>query len=93
MADLPQADVIFIGGSGKNLQEIIDQSATLLKKNGKIIVNAVTVETIYNALTYLQAKHYKVEAFSVGINRINNIGNYNMFQALNQITIIVSEKM
>lgn len=93
MADLPQADVIFIGGSGKNLQAIIDQSATLLKKNGKIIVNAVTVETIYNALTYLHAKHYKVEAFSVGINRINNIGTYNMFQALNQITIIVSEKM
>ena len=51
------------------------------------------METIYNALTYLQAKHYKVEAFSVGINRINNIGTYNMFQALNQITIIVSEKM
>ena len=51
MADLPQADVIFIGGSGKNLQALIDQSASLLKKNGKIIVNAVTAASISPTLT------------------------------------------
>lgn len=93
MKELPKSNVIFIGGSGKNLCEIIDHADTLLTSNGKIIVNAVTVETMYNALTYLQEKQYNVEAFSVGINRINNIGSYNMFQALNPITIIVAEKM
>ena len=46
---LPQADKIFIGGGGKDISAILDSCKKYAKKNARIIVSCVTLET-YSAL-------------------------------------------
>jgi cobalt-precorrin-6B (C15)-methyltransferase len=93
LQNIPKADVIFIGGSGGHLQEILKQSNYLLKSNGRLVITAITVETLYEALHTMQAKpEFTVEAFGMQVTRIKHIKTNNMLQALNPIYVITSTK-
>lgn len=93
LQNIPKADVIFIGGSGGHLQELLGQSNHLLKSNGRLVVTAITIETLYEALHTMQAKpEFTVEAFGMQVTRIKHIQTSNMLQALNPIYIITSTK-
>jgi len=90
---LPPMNVILIGGSGGHLPEILEKSNTLLKAGGRILITAVTIETLYEALHIMQAKReFTVEAFGTQVTRIKLIKTSNMLQALNPIYIIVCTK-
>lgn len=90
---LPAVDVIFIGGSGGLLSEILQESDHLLKSSGRIVITAITIETLYQSLLIMQAKpHYEVEAFGAQISRIKHLKTSNMLQALNPIYIITCTK-
>ena len=90
---LPAVDVIFIGGSGGYLADILSKSDTLLKSKGRIIITAITIETLYQALHIMQAKpEFTVEAFGTQITRIKQLKTSNMLQGLNPIYIIVCTK-
>jgi len=93
LVDLPLCEVIFIGGSGGRLTEIVKCSDKILKPGGRLIITAVTVETLYNALQLVQANpYYTVEAFGVQVTRIRTIASNNMLLALNPIYIIACTK-
>lgn len=92
MAGLPQADVIFIGGSGGQLKEILQGAFQLLSNHGRLIINAITVETVYSALKILREEGYQYDACCVQVNRINPIGQSNMLYALNPVYIITGNK-
>lgn len=93
LQNIPIADVIFIGGSGGHLQEILVQSNNLLKPNGRLVITAITIETLYEGLHAMQAKpEFTVEAFGMQVTRIKHIKTSNMLQALNPIYIITSTK-
>lgn len=90
---LPAADVIFIGGSGGYLKDILDTASAMLKPDGRLVVNAVTVETLYNALHIMQEKpEFTVEACGLQVTRIKKIGASNMLRALNPVYIIACIK-
>ncbi len=90
---LPMSDVIFIGGSGGHLGEILKQCDQLLKAKGRLVITAITIETLYEALHIMQEKpEFTVEAFSAQISRIKHIKTSNMLQALNPIYIITCTK-
>ncbi|MCX7780591.1 MAG: precorrin-6Y C5,15-methyltransferase (decarboxylating) subunit CbiT [Negativicutes bacterium] len=93
MSGLPPADVIFIGGSGGQLEQILEQADNLLKTDGRLIVTAVTVETLHHALAWADSNpRYTVNAFGVQISRIRPVGAVHMFQALNQVFIVACNK-
>lgn len=92
LSGLPSADAVLIGGSGGNLQDIVIQADKLLLPQGRIVLTAVTVDTLHNGLKYLEELGYAVEACGVQINRIRSVGSVNMFQALNQVYIIKATK-
>lgn len=93
LAGLPMSDVIFIGGSGGHLSEILKQSNELLKTKGRLVITAITIETLYETLHIMQEKpEFIVEAFSAQISRIKHIKTSNMLQALNPIYIITCTK-
>lgn len=93
LAGLPPCDVVFIGGSGGQFEKIIDVSDQLLKPGGRLVITAVTVETLAKGLQLMQNKAgYQVEAFCVQISRVNKLASYNMLQALNPIHIISCNK-
>lgn len=92
--DLPSCDVVFIGGSGKHMFEILDLIDTKLKIGGRIIVNAVTIQTIAQITEYMTKKeNYTYEAIQVQVNRLRKIGSYDMFNAQNPVYIVTCKKI
>lgn len=94
LAGLPAAEVILIGGSGGKLPDILTCADQLLKSGGRLIVTAVTVETLSTALGIMRQRsdQYSVEACCVQVTRIQPVGTSNMFKALNPIYIITCTK-
>lgn len=92
--ELPAADVILIGGSGGRLPDILVSADKLLKLGGRLVITAVTVETLSTALHIMREKQeYSVDACSVQVTRIQAVGTSNMFKALNPIYIIACNKV
>ncbi|WP_282927081.1 precorrin-6Y C5,15-methyltransferase (decarboxylating) subunit CbiT [Megamonas funiformis] len=92
--ELPNCDVVFIGGSGKHMFEILDIIDSKLKEGGRIIVNAVTIQTISEITTYMKQKEsYTYEAIQVQVNRLRQIGSYDMFNAQNPVYIVTCKKL
>lgn len=92
--ELPNCDVVFIGGSGKHMFEILDIIDSKLNEDGRIIVNAVTIQTISEITTYMKQKEsYTYEAIQVQVNRLRQIGSYDMFNAQNPVYIVTCKKL
>ncbi len=93
LAGLPAADVIFIGGSGGYLEEILAAADSLLKPGGRLILAAVTVETLHQALAVLDTRpDYDTEAAGVQVTRLRKAGGKHMFQAGNPVYLIACIK-
>lgn len=94
MNDLPMADRILIGGSGGNLIDILEKSCEKIKQNGRVVINAITVETLSTVLNFFTGKNeFKCYSYEVAVNRYNSVGNYHLKKAENPISIIVCEKI
>ena len=95
MQGLPAADVVFIGGSGGNLNEILKFADTLLKPGGRLVLSAVTLETVATGTAFFkeQGDAYASEAFSVQVTRLKPLKTIHMFQALNPIYIMSGKKV
>ena len=92
--ELPNCDVVFIGGSGKHMFEILDIINSKLNEGGRIIVNAVTIQTISEITTYMKQKEsYTYEAIQVQVNCLRQIGSYDMFNAQNPVYIVTCKKL
>lgn len=93
LENLPRCNVIFIGGSGSRLEEILRRADELLLPQGRMIINCVTVETLHDTLKIMQPREdYTSNAFQVQITRLKSIGEYHMAQALNPISILTYKK-
>ncbi len=89
--DLPDEifDAIVVGGSGGNMLEIINYSKEHLAKNGRLVINTITVESTYLAIQGIKKDGFKdVEVIQVQISKGRNLANLTMMEALNPIYII-----
>lgn len=87
LEDLPTATHAFIGGSGGNMNEILDM---LYASNPsmRVVINAISLETISEIKEILS--FYKVEneeIVQIQVNRSKKAGNYHLMQAENPIWI------
>ena len=92
LENLPELDVAIIGGSGGHIEKILDIINQKLKIGGRVVVNAITLQTAAAALEYFRAHGWNYEAFQVQITRLKKIRAYDMTQALNPVWIIAAEK-
>ena len=94
LAGLPAPDVALIGGSGRRLADILDLIGERLRPNGRIVANAITMQTVAACLDYFHAhaEQYTYEAIQVQINRLERVGSYDMAKALNPIYIITAQR-
>lgn len=95
MDNLPELDVAIIGGSGSHLEPILDIIDSRLKINGRIILNCITLQTLWQCLSYMKQKeNYSYETIQVQVSRFNQVGSYDMAKAENPIFIVkcVKEK-
>ncbi len=90
---VPTVDKAIIGGSGGNLNGIFDWLDMNLKQNGRAIINAITIETVYKSLDNLKNRNYgNIEVVHVSIAKSRNIANFTMMEAQNPIYIISATK-
>ena len=89
---LPDPDRVFIGGSGGKLWEILDTIDPRLAIGGRIVLNAVTLDTLTAANEYFGSAGYQVEVVTVNISRTRPLSNYKMFEAYNPVYILTAVK-
>lgn len=94
LAGLPNCDAVIIGGSGRNLDDILDIFHERLKVGGRVILNCITIQTISSCLEYLRAHkdEFDYEAIQVQVNRLKAVGPYDMADAVNPIYIVTAIK-
>ncbi|MEM2099457.1 MAG: precorrin-6Y C5,15-methyltransferase (decarboxylating) subunit CbiT [Candidatus Bathyarchaeia archaeon] len=92
LGELPEVDAFLIGGS-HSLREVIRTAHQKLKRNGRIVVNAILLETAYVALDEAKKSGFKdVEAVQVFVAKGKTVDNGTMMLARNPITIISATK-
>lgn len=85
---LPAADSVFIGGSGGELEKIMD---IVLKKNPgvHIVITAVTLETLNDSVRLMEDKKVDViDIVQIAVTQIKKRGRYHMLAANNPVFII-----
>lgn len=90
LADFPDPDAVFIGGSGGELRSLLHICCTRLKPGGRIVVNAATVETLYEAMQAFAEEQFDVQVTMAQFSRSKPILNMHRFEALNPIFIITA---
>ncbi len=83
-------DCVFVGGSGGRLDEILN-AAYNANPAVKIVVTAVSLETISDASKIMERLGMQVEITQIAVTRTRKIGKNTMFNALNPIFIIRGE--
>lgn len=92
MSKLPKVDAVIIGGS-VSLREVIRSSYEKLKENGRIVINAILLETAYTALDEIKKLHFKdVDVTTVFVAKGREVDSRTMMVARNPITIISATK-
>lgn len=90
---LPPADCILVGGSGKELKEIIRAAHAHLKEGGRLVFNAITLETLAVTFEMLaNILHYQTDAISIHIDKLQPLGTKHGFKSLNPVYIIAARK-
>lgn len=89
---LPDPDRVFIGGSGGSLWEILEAVDGRLPAGGRVVLNAVTLDTLTAANEYFDNAGYQVEVTTINIARTRPLTDYKMFEAYNPVYIVVAMK-
>lgn len=93
MEALPACNVVLIGGSGSHLEEILAAVDRKLVQGGRILLNCITVQTLASCIAYMRRnERYSYEAIQVQVNRLRQVGPYDMAEAINPIYIVACEK-
>jgi precorrin-6Y C5,15-methyltransferase (decarboxylating) len=79
---LPQPDVIFIGGGAT--EELLDAAVAALRNGGRIVVNAVTLET--ERLLFSRHQALGGELIRIALARAEPVGNATGWRAAMPVT-------
>lgn len=87
------ADAIFLGGTGNNLEEIILWSKKLLTIGGRLVANFIIVDTFNETLRLLRENNFvNIDVCVLNVSKLEKLGKGEYFKPLNPIYIISCEK-
>ena len=90
---LPCPDRVFIGGSGGNLKEIIEYVYEQLPVGGRLVINAVVLETLTTAIEVMNRLAFAdLDIAELLVSKIIDVGSMHMFKSHNPVFIISGEK-
>lgn len=90
LLNLPRPNKAFIGGSSGNLDEIVN---LLMEKNPniKLAANAITLETLNEAVTAFEKHGFKTDIVCLNVSAAKKVGGYHMMIANNPVYIITGK--
>ncbi len=89
---IEKIDIGFIGGSGKELNEILNILNEKLNPNGKIIITAILLDTKIEAINKLKKLGYKPQIMEANISNGRVLERGVMMISENPIAIITAKK-
>ena len=92
--ELPQADAIFIGGTGGDTKEIVALCEGKLKTGGRIVIGTILVETLFAVLDIIGKLKFKdVDVTQITVSKSRKTPTGTMMLARNPVTIISATKI
>ncbi|MGG7619160.1 precorrin-6y C5,15-methyltransferase (decarboxylating) subunit CbiE [Bacillus coreaensis] len=88
----PSPDAVFIGGTAGGMEEILRVCCERLNQNGRIVLNAVTIENLAEAMAAFKKNGFTTEVTLAQISRSKPILQLTRFDALNPIYIITAKR-
>lgn len=85
-------DAVFIGGTAGGMKNILKQCCERLNEGGQIVLNAVTIENLGEAVSTFKENGYSVDITLAQVSRSKPILNLTRFDALNPIYIISARR-
>ncbi|WP_342439092.1 precorrin-6y C5,15-methyltransferase (decarboxylating) subunit CbiE [Paenibacillus sp. FSL L8-0436] len=85
---LPDPDAVFIGGSGGELAAIIAHSAARLRPGGRIVVGAITIETLHGSMEALALAGFAPEVTMLQASRGKPILGMTRFEGMNPVYVV-----
>ena len=93
ISELPEADTIFVGGTGKDTTGIVKMCLEKLKPGGRIVVEMIQIETIFSVLSFVQEQGLNsVDITQVTISKSRKTSTGTMMLARNPVTILSATK-
>jgi cobalt-precorrin-6B (C15)-methyltransferase len=93
ISELPEADAIFIGGTGGDTKEILELCSDKLKSGGRIVVGIILIETLYLVLESIKKLNLSsVDITQITISKSRKTSTGTMMLARNPVTIISATK-
>jgi len=87
--ELPQADAIFIGGTGGDTKEILELCNNKIKSGGQIVIGIILIETLFFVLESIKKLNFSsVDVTQVTISKSRKTTTGTMMLARNPVTII-----
>lgn len=80
----------FIGGSSGELDDILHELIKILDKDGRIVLTAITLETVSGALLFFDKHYFVTDLVQVTVSRGSRAGGKTMLKALNPVFIITA---
>lgn len=89
---LPDADAIFIGGTGGDTKEIVELCRTKLRSGGRIVIGVILIETLFSILEVIEKKFTSVDITQITISKSRKTSTGTMMLARNPVTVISATK-
>lgn len=90
---LSTPDAVFIGGSGGRLSDILDVVARELRPEGRVVINAASLETAGAALIGLRERGFDAEVTLVQVSRGKELAGMTRFEALNPVFMVAGVRI
>jgi precorrin-6B C5,15-methyltransferase / cobalt-precorrin-6B C5,C15-methyltransferase len=92
LADLPDPDAVFIGGSGGRLPDILQKAAQRLRPRGRIVLNCITLENFSRGWEELHDLGLEPEATSIQLAHSRPLGRLHSMAPDNPIFVLRARK-
>jgi cobalt-precorrin-6B (C15)-methyltransferase len=90
---LLEVDVVIVGGTGGDTKQVIELAVGRLKKGGRIVIDTIVIESLYQALTAVSELELKeIDITQVTISKARKVTTGTMMLARNPVMIISATK-
>jgi precorrin-6Y C5,15-methyltransferase (decarboxylating) len=91
LADLPEPAAIFIGGTGGEMETILNHIQRIARPGCRVVMNLATLENLYQALGLMQTFHWSPQVTQINLAQGQAIAGLTRLAPLNPVFILSGE--
>ena len=93
LVELPDPQRVFLGGGGRNMQEILAAVMGRLERGGRVVLTATLLETLETARSVLTQAGWEVDLTQLQVSRSKPLAGGTFMQALNPVWIVTGQQI